>query len=331
MNRKKPIILSGVQPTGQLHLGNYEGALRNWVNLQDDYRMYLCVVDWHALTSDFNEVKELQDRIFQTMLDFLCSGLDPEKVSIFIQSDIKEHAELHLLFSMITPTPWLERVPSYKEKSEALGLDSYGFLGYPLLQAADILLYKADFVPVGKDQLPHIELTREVARRFNNLYGNVFPEPDGLLSKFPLIPGTDGRKMSKSYDNDIKLADSPDETARKLKKMITDPKKIYKGDPGRPEICPVFALHQVYTNEKDIEKIAKTCRSGELGCVEDKKWLSENLNTSLENLRSKRKELEKNKDYVLSVLDKGAAEARERAAATMSDVRRSMNLVRSHA
>ncbi len=232
---------------------------------------------------------------------------------------------------MIIPTPWLERVPSYKEKSDALGLDSYGFLGYPLLQAADILLYKADFVPVGKDQLPHIELTREVARRFNNLYGNVFPEPDGLLSKFPLIPGTDGRKMSKSYNNDIKLADSPDETAQKLKKMITDPNKIYKGDPGRPEICPVFALHQVYTNEKDLGKIAKTCRSGELGCVEDKKLLSKNLNTALENLRSKRKELEKNKDYVLNVLDKGAAEARERAVTTMSEVRKSMNLVRSYA
>ncbi|UCC80718.1 MAG: tryptophan--tRNA ligase [Candidatus Zixiibacteriota bacterium] len=331
MDREKPIILSGVQPTGQLHLGNYEGALRNWVSMQDDYRMYLCVVDWHALTSDFNEVKELQDRIFQTMLDFLCSGLDPEKVSIFIQSDIKEHAELHLLFSMIIPTPWLERVPSYKEKSEAMGLDSYGFLGYPLLQAADILLYKADFVPVGKDQLPHIELTREVARRFNNLYGNVFPEPGGLLSKFPLIPGIDGRKMSKSYNNDIKLGDSPDETAQKLKKMITDPNKIYKGDPGRPEICPVFALHQVYTNAKDVEKIARTCKSGELGCVEDKKLLGENLNTALENIRSKRKELEKNKDYVLTVLDKGAAEARERAVATMSEVRKSMNLVRSYA
>jgi tryptophanyl-tRNA synthetase len=330
LSGNKPIVLSGVQPTGQLHLGNYEGALRNWASLQDDYRMYLCIVDWHSLTSDYNDVKGLQDRIFQTVVDFLCSGLDPEKVSIFVQSDVKEHAELHLLFSMITPTPWLERVPSYKEKSDSLGLDSYGFLGYPLLQAADILLYKADFVPVGKDQLPHIELTREVARRFNNLYGNVFPEPDGLLSKFPAIPGTDGRKMSKSYNNDIKLADSSEETAKKIKKMVTDPQKVYKGDPGRPEICPVFTLHQVYTDKKDVEIIYKTCKSGELGCAEDKKHLTENMNKSLEKLRNKRKELEANKDYVLSVLDRGAVEARERAAATIADVREAMNLVRSH-
>ena len=328
MTKNKPVILSGVQPTGQLHLGNFEGALRNWVSLQDDYRMYLCIVDWHSLTSDFNDVKGMQDRIFETTLDFLASGLDPEKVSIFVQSDVKEHAELHLLFSMITPTPWLERVPSYKEKSESLGLDSYGFLGYPLLQAADILLYKADFVPVGKDQLPHIELTREIARRFNNLYGDVFPEPEGLLSKFPAIPGTDGRKMSKSYDNDIKLADTPEVTAKKLKKMITDPQKIYKGDPGRPEICPVFTLHEVYSDKNEIETIDKTCRTGELGCADDKKHLIKNLNASLEKLRIKRKELENNRDYVLNILEQGAAAARDRAEATMDEVRKAMNLAR---
>jgi tryptophanyl-tRNA synthetase len=329
LSENKPIILSGVQPTGQLHLGNYEGALRNWVSLQDKYRMYLCIVDWHSLTSDFDDIKGMQDRIFQTTVDFLCSGLDPEKVSIFVQSDVKEHAELHLLLSMIIPTPWLERVPSYKEKSDSLGLDSYGFLGYPLLQAADILLYKADFVPVGKDQLPHIELTREVARRFNNLYGEVFPEPEGLLSRFPAIPGVDGRKMSKSYSNDIKLADSEEDTAKKLKKMITDPKKIYKGDPGRPEICPVFTLHEVYTD--GTGEIREKCKSGELGCVDCKKNLSENLNSSLSNLRIKRKELENNADYVLNILEKGAAEARDKALATMSHVRKAMNLVRTYA
>jgi len=329
LSENKPIILSGVQPTGQLHLGNYEGALRNWASLQDDYRMYLCIVDWHSLTSDFDDVKGMQDRIFQTTVDFLCSGLDPEKVSIFVQSDVKEHAELHLLLSMIIPTPWLERVPSYKEKSDSLGLDSYGFLGYPLLQAADILLYKANFVPVGKDQLPHIELTREVARRFNNLYGEVFPEPEGLLSKFPAIPGVDGRKMSKSYGNDIKLADSEEDTAKKLKKMITDPRKIYKGDPGRPEICPVFALHEVYSN--NTAEIAKNCRSGALGCVDCKKNLSENLNSSLAELRIKRKELENNAGYVLNILEKGASEAREKALATMSQVRKAMNLERVYA
>jgi tryptophanyl-tRNA synthetase len=200
LDDNKPVILSGIQPTGngQLHLGNYEGALRNWVSLQDDYRMYLCVVDWHSLTADYDDTSGLQDRILQTSIDLLASGLDPEKCSVFVQSDVKEHSELHLLLSMIVPTPWLERVPSYKEKLETLGLDSYGFLGYPLLQAADILLYKPKFVPVGKDQLPHIELTREIGRRFNNLYGDVFPEAGDLLSQFPAIPGTDGRKMRKS-------------------------------------------------------------------------------------------------------------------------------------
>ncbi len=324
----RPVILSGVQPTGKLHLGNYEGALRNWVSLQDKYKMYLCVVDWHSLTSDYDDTGGMQERIIDTTIDFLASGLDPEKCSMFVQSDVKEHAELHLLFSMITPVPWLERVPSYKEKIESLGLESYGFLGYPLLQAADILLYKADAVPVGKDQLPHIELTREIARRFNNLYGDVFPEPESLLSNFPAIPGIDGRKMSKSYNNDVKLADSPEETAAMIKKMITDPQKIYKGDPGRPEICPVYALHKVYT--QDTGSIYDGCVSGKLGCVEDKKYLAENLNKALEPLRTRRKGLEKDTGYVLDILEKGAQEARECARATMDEVRKAMNLAREH-
>ena len=320
----KPIILSGMQPTGQLHLGNYEGALKNWVSLQDNYRMYLCIVDWHALTSDFNDVKGLQDRIFLAALEYLAAGLDPEKCSIFVQSHVKEHAELHLLLSMIIPTSWLERVPSYKEKVETLGLDSYGFLGYPLLQAADILLYKANFVPVGKDQLPHIELTREVARRFNNLYGNVFPEPESLLTKYPAIPGIDGRKMSKSYGNDIRLADSEEDTTKKIRKMLTDPKKIYKGDPGTPEVCPVFGLHQIYNSA--WEEIRDGCRAGTLGCVDCKMKLAGNLNTALRPLRERRKELENNKKYVIDILEKGANEASERASATMAEVRKAMNL-----
>jgi len=323
----KPVILSGVQPTGRLHLGNYEGALRNWVGLQEKYKMYLCVVDWHSLTSDFDDTSGMQERILETTVDFLASGLEPEKCSVFVQSDVKEHAELHLLFSMMTPTSWLERVPSYKEKTETLGLDNYGFLGYPLLQAADILLYKALAVPVGKDQLPHIELTREVARRFNNLYRDVFPEPEALLSHFPAIPGIDGRKMSKSYNNDIKLSDSPDETAAKIKKMMTDPQKIYKGDPGRPEICPVFALHEVYS-VKEKDELSEKCKSGALGCVDCKKILAANLNLALEPLRKRRKELEKDTAYVLKTLDKGAGEARERAGATMGDVRSAMHLTR---
>ena len=322
----KPVILSGMQPTGQLHLGNYEGALKNWVSLQDKYRMYLCIVDWHALTSDFNDTAGLQERIFQTACDYIAAGLDPEKCSIFLQSEVKEHAELHLLLSMIIPTSWLERVPSYKEKVETLGLDSYGFLGYPLLQAADILLYKADFVPVGKDQLPHIELTREVARRFNGLYGEILPEPQALLAKFPAVPGIDGRKMSKSYGNDIRLADTDEDTTKKIRKMLTDPKKIYKGDPGTPEVCPVFGLHQIYNS--NWETIRDGCRAGTLGCVDCKMQLAATLNTALKPLRERRKELENNKKYVINILEKGADEARQKASATMAEIRKAMNLMR---
>jgi tryptophanyl-tRNA synthetase len=328
LDSNKPVILSGIQPTGtgQLHLGNYEGAIKNWVKIQNDYKMYLSVVDWHSLTVDFKDTAGLQQRVLETTIDLLASGLDPEKCSIFVQSQVKEHAELHLLLSMITPTPWLERVPSYKEKSESLGLDSYGFLGYPLLQAADILLYKPKYVPVGKDQLPHIELTREIARRFNNIFGGVFPEPGDLLSEFPAVPGTDGRKMSKSYDNDIKIADTPEATAKKIKKMKTDPEKVYKGDPGHPDICPVFDLHKIYTI--DTANIEATCKTGELGCADCKKMLVENMNSTLQPIRDKRKELENNTDYVIKILDKGASEAHAKASATMDDVRTAMNLKR---
>jgi tryptophanyl-tRNA synthetase len=321
-----PIILSGMQPTGQLHLGNYEGALKNWVSLQNEYRMYLCIVDWHALTSDFNDTGPMQDRIFQMAVDYLAAGLDPEKCSIFVQSSVKEHAELHLLLSMIIPVPWLERVPSYKEKVESLGLDSYGFLGYALLQAADILLYKADAVPVGKDQLPHIELTREVARRFNSIYGNVFTEPEALLAKFPAIPGIDGRKMSKSYSNDIWLAESEESTTKKIRKMLTDPQKIYKGDPGRPEICPVYGLHEVYN--PDREEIRVGCSTGALGCVDCKLIMAARLNEALRPLRERRKELVNNRKYVINILEKGASEARQKAGATMDEVRGAMHLKR---
>ena len=323
----KPIILSGMQPTGKLHLGNLEGALRNWVNLQNEakYELFYCIVDWHSLTSDFQDTKDLTDRIKDMMIDYLSAGLDPEKSAIFVQSQVKEHAELFLLFSMITPIPWLERVPSYKEKSEELGLDSYGFLGYPLLQAADILVYKANFVPVGKDQLPHIELTREVARRFNNLYGEVFPGPDGLLTKFPVIPGIDGRKMSKSYGNDITIADSPEETEKKVSKMFTDPQKIYKGDPGRPETCPVYSLHQIYNPRP--QEIYEGCTSGKLGCVDCKKMLASHLNKALAPLREKRKELERKPEVIWESLKKGADKARTKASATLKDVKQAMHLL----
>lgn len=288
--------------------------------------MYGCIVDWHSLTANYEDTKDLDDRIIRVTIDYLSAGLDPEKAVIFVQSQVKEHAELHLLLSMITPTPWLERVPSYKEKAEALGLDSYGFLGYPLLQAADILLYRANWVPVGKDQLPHIELTREVARRFNFLYGDVFPEPQAKLTKVPVVPGIDGNKMSKSYGNDICIGDSEKETTEKVRKMFTDPEKLRKNDPGRPEICPVFALHQLYSSPEEIAEIDRTCRSGELGCVADKKHLAENINKALQPIRERRHELENNLDYVNDILADGAKRARKRAQETMAIVKEKMHL-----
>lgn len=323
----REVILSAMQPTGKLHLGNLEGALANWVSLQNDYEMYCCIVDWHALTSEYQDTSDLDEKIVQMAIDYLAAGLDPDKCAIFVQSQVKEHCELHLLLSMITPVPWLERVPSYKEKVEKLGLDSYGFLGYPLLQAADILLYRANWVPVGKDQFPHIELTREICRRFNFLYGEVFPEPQAKESRAPYIPGIDGiNKMSKSYNNEITIAESPEETSAKLKRMYTDPQKLRKGDPGRPEICPVFTLHKLYTPATDVEVIDRTCRTGELGCVDCKKQLAENLNKALEPIRARRPELEKNVSYVNEVLKRGAERARARASETMALVRKKMNL-----
>ncbi|HEX9913274.1 MAG TPA: tryptophan--tRNA ligase [candidate division Zixibacteria bacterium] len=321
----KKTILSGMQPTGRLHLGNLEGALKNWVALQNDYQMYCCIVDWHSLTSDYNDTSHLQEQIKEVTLDYLSAGLDPEICAIFVQSQVKEHSELHLLFSMITPVTRLARVPSYKEKRKELGLDSYGFLGYPLLQAADILVYKADCVPVGKDQLPHIELTREVARKFNSLYGEVFPEPEALLTKFPLIPGIDGRKMSKSYNNDIAIADTAEETTKKVSKMFTDPQKIHKNDPGRPDLCPVYHLHKIYT--EGSREIHTLCSTGKLGCVEDKKNLAKNMNQKLQAVREKRKELENDPETILKVLREGAEKARDKAQKTMKDVRKAMRLM----
>lgn len=319
------VILSGMQPTGRLHLGNYEGALKNWVKLQDEYEMYACIVDWHALTSDFSDTSELPERIRQMAIDYLAAGLNPDKTAVFIQSHVKEHAELHLLFSMIIPIPWLERVPSYKDKAEELGLDSYGFLGYPLLQAADILIYRAGWVPVGKDQVPHIELTREVARRFNSLYGDVFPEPESLLTPFAAVPGLDGRKMSKSYGNEISLSFSEDETRARLKKMFTDPQKLRRNDPGRPEICPVYSLHKIYTPSHETE-IAPPCRTGELGCVDCKMKLADNLNAALRPIRERRAELEKDQATLDKALKIGADKARARASDTMTAVRKAMHL-----
>ncbi len=329
MTIKKNVILSGMQPSGILHLGNYEGALKNWASLQNSgqYEMFFCIVDWHALTTAYDKTTELNNRIFNMAADYIAGGLDPERVTIFVQSDVKQHAELHLLLSMIIPTPWLERVPSYKEKLENLGLDSYGFLGYPLLQAADIMVYRANAVPVGKDQLPHLELTREVVRRFNYLYGEVFPEPKDLLSEMPVVLGSDNRKMSKSYDNYIAMADEPDVLKTKIMGYYTDPTKLRRGDIGHPSTCPVFMLLKTYApNETDHIESSCTSGSAEWGCVKCKKLLIECLSARFAEFRAKRAEILDDCAQIENILTRGAEIARESAEATMREVRAAMKL-----
>ncbi|MFQ5520257.1 MAG: tryptophan--tRNA ligase, partial [Candidatus Methylomirabilia bacterium] len=250
MSPSRDRVLSGMRPTGKLHLGNYLGALDNWVKLQDTFDCFYFVANWHALTTEHARTEEIPGNTIEMTADWLGAGLDPERSTLFVQSLVPEHAELQLLLSMVTPVAWLERVPTYKEMMEQLGITvpSHGLLGYPLLQAADIVIYKATRVPVGVDQLPHIELTREIARRFNNTFGPVFPEPAALLTEIPKVPGTDGRKMSKSYDNCIYLADPPEVITPKIRTMMTDPARKRRSDPGNPEICPVFDLHKIFTS-----------------------------------------------------------------------------------
>ncbi|UCD16948.1 MAG: tryptophan--tRNA ligase [Candidatus Zixiibacteriota bacterium] len=321
----KETILSGMQPSGELHIGNLESALKNWVRIQNDYNMYCCIADWHSLTSDHVNTGILKERVRELAVDYLAAGLDPETCAIFVQSDVKEHAELHLLFSMLITVPTLTRLPTYLEKKDEKGLDSYGFLGYPVLQAADICVYNADKVPVGKDQEKHIWLAADLAKRFNSLYGETLVEPQALLTKIPIIPGIDGRKMSKSYGNHIPLAAAEEDTAALILKMFTDPKKIRRGDPGTPEKCPVYHLHRVYS-PNPAEEIAPSCRNGELGCVDCKKALAKNLNQSLRPFREKRVVIEKNHDYIWDILKKGAERARDRAAEVMAKVRAAMKL-----
>lgn len=329
MNNRKKVLLSGMQPSGMLHIGNYEGALKNWVRLQNSglYEIYYCIVDWHALTTGVEQTEGLVDRIYEIMADYVSAGLDPEKSTIFVQSDVKQHAELHLLLSMIVPVPWLERVPTYKEKVESLGLDSYGFLGYPILQTADIIIYRADVVPVGKDQLPHLELAREVVRRFNFFFGDIFPEPDALLSETPYIAGTDNRKMSKSYDNHICMGFPPDEIRKRVMSYYTDPQKIYRGDAGHPSICPVFSLLSIYSPH-ETERIKAECESGskEWGCVKCKRLLADILVETFKPFRAKREELLSDKAQLKKYLDMGAEKARTRVEETMKLVRRAMKM-----
>ncbi len=321
--KKKETILSGMQPTGSLHIGNLEGALKNWIRLQDDYWMFCCIVDWHALTASWKDTKELKNRVFEMAVDWLASGLDPDKCAIFIQSEVKEHAELHLLFSMLITVPTLTRLPTYAEKKESL--DSYGFLGYPVLQAADICLYNANKVPVGKDQEKHIWLAKDIAQRFNTTYRKVFVEPEALFTTIPLILGADKRKMSKSYDNHIPLEYTEKQTEKRLRTYFTDPDKLRQGDPGRPEICPVYLLHQIYSPDH-AEAIAPPCRTGELGCVDCKMKLAANLNAALAPIRDRRADLVKHPDTVWDVLTTGAERARNRAQNVMDKVRSAMKM-----
>ena len=321
---KKETILSGMQPTGALHIGNLEGALRNWIRLQNDYWMFCCIVDWHALTADYEDTSVLKDRIFQMTIDWLAAGLDPDKCAMFIQSEVKEHAELHLIFSMLISIPTLTRLPTYLEKKKE-GLDSYGFLGYPVLQAADICVYNAHKVPVGKDQEKHIWLAADLARRFNTVYKKVLVEPQVLLTEIPLILGSDNRKMSKSLGNHIPIDFTDKQTEKIIRSYFTDPKKVRKGDPGTPEKCPVYLLHRIYTPEAESE-IAPGCRSGTLGCVDCKMRLVANLNASLAPIRQRRAELVKRPDYVWDVLSTGAERARQRAQNVMEKVRSAMKM-----
>jgi tryptophanyl-tRNA synthetase len=323
MDKARDRVLSGMRPTGKLHLGNYLGALENWVKLQDEADCFFFVANWHALTTGTENAAEVPANTVEMVADWLGAGLDPQRCTMFIQSLVPEHAELHLLFSMITPVSWLERVPTYKEMVEQLGLSSpsYGLLGYPLLQSADILMYKPRWVPVGVDQVPHVELTREVARRFNNSFGAVFPEPDAKLTEIPKVPGTDGRKMSKSYDNAIYLSDDAATVTRKVKPMMTDPARKRRSDPGNPDLCPVFDLHRIFTPADDRESCARGCRSAGIGCLDCKDVLLKHLLPPLGAIRERRQGFAEKPDLIVEILHEGSRRARHVAQATMAEVR----------
>jgi tryptophanyl-tRNA synthetase len=318
-----------MRPTGRLHLGHLHGALLQWKALQKDYRCFYFIADWHALTSEYANPAIIRETTLDIVIDWLSIGLDPEQCTFFIQSQIKEHAELHLIFSMITPLPWLERNPTYKEQLRELtqrDIYTYGFLGYPVLQAADIVIYKAHGVPVGEDQAPHVELTREIARRFNHLYCEVFPVPDVLLTPTSKLLGLDRRKMSKSYQNAIFLTDSEDKMRDKVMQMITDPQRATKKDPGRPEVCNVFSFHEIYTDAETVKAIDKECRTAEIGCVACKEIMAENLNRGLAPFRARRRELEADIGKVKAVIAEGNERARSIARETMAEVREAVKI-----
>jgi len=320
----KARVVSGMRPTGRLHLGHLVGALGNWVPLQDKYDCFYFVADWHALTSDYADTSQLTSYTYENVADWIGAGLDPEKSTFFVQSLVPEHAELYLLLSMVVPVPWLERVPTYKEQQDNLkdkDLSAIGFLGYPLLQTADVAIYDARFVPVGEDQVAHLELAREVVRRFNNFFGDVFPEPQPLFTETPKVPGLDARKMSKSYKNTIGLTASADEIRELVMTMFTDPNRIRKKDPGNPDICNLFQFHKLFSNEETVTRVDRECRTAVIGCVEDKKLLAEIMIESLRPIREKREKIDRDPSIVWDVLREGNRKARERAQQTMQLVR----------
>ena len=328
MSQKKR-ILSGMRPTGPLHLGNLLGALANWVNMQEEYDCYFFIADWHALTSDYDNTGPVAKNRKEIILDWLSAGLTPEKSTLFVQSLVKEHAELFLLLSMITPVPWLERNPTYKEIIGELknkDLSTFGFLGYPVLQAADIIIYRPHGVPVGVDQAPHVEITREIARRFNYFYGDVFPEPELILTETPKILGIDRRKMSKSYGNAIFLSDSPEEISKKVSQMITDPQRARRSDPGNPDVCNVYDFHKLYTDPQTVKEIDEQCRGAGIGCVECKQIMARGLIAALEPIREKRAYYEQRPELVEEIMVSGSDKARISARETMEVVRTAVKI-----
>ena len=324
-------IVSGMRPTGNLHLGNYEGALKNWIRLQDsgEYECFYFIADLHALTSDYADTSAIKQNTIDMVSDWLAAGLDPERSTIFAQSMIPEHSELHLILSAITPLGWLERVPTYKEQRENItekDIGNYAFLGYPVLQAADIIIYKADFVPVGKDQASHVELTREIVRRFNNFYGDVFPEPKALHTEVLVLPGTDGRKMSKSYGNAIYLVDDPEVVREKARMMITDRTRIKRTDPGHPENCDVCQMHRFFLGSEAADSLDDDCRNARIGCVDRKRALADSIIERYGAIAERSRELRRNPDKVVAIIKEGSRRARAEAQETMAEVRRAIKM-----
>jgi tryptophanyl-tRNA synthetase len=323
----KKRVFSGFRPTGKQHIGNYLGTIQNCVSLQEEYNCIYCVVDIHALTT-LENTDTLQEDIHEMVLDWLAAGIDPEKSILFVQSHVPQVTELHTLFSMVTPLSWLLRVPTFKEKVKMQPHNvNYGLVGYPVLMTADIALYKGEVVPVGEDQLPHLELAREIVRRFNSLFGFVFPEPQAKLTQFPLIMGLDGvSKMSKSYNNHIEIASSPQQILERVMTAVTDPARRYRSDPGHPEICNIFSLHKFFTPDR-VDEIASDCRSAKIGCVECKKLLAANIASNLEPFREKKAALTAKPNYVTEVLADGATRAEVIAKETMREVKENMRLL----